>query len=263
MDAEHTLASRLSITCASLSEIGGRAGNQDRLGFAEQDELACFVVADGVGGMLGGEVASETVVNAILARFLQESLYGERALRSYLDHAVASVAQRKHGEPALKDMSATVAVVLLDRQNHSALLAHLGDTRIYVFRHGRLLHVSKDHSLVQQFIDAGYCVPSQLRTHPLRSTLFAAIGIESETPVEPVMPAMALIAGDAVLICTDGLWEWLPEESMERAFDGAGNVGAWLDRMAALAGDNSQASGKERDNASAIAVWIERPMRVP
>jgi serine/threonine protein phosphatase PrpC len=262
MTAERTLETQLAVSCASLSELGGRSSNQDRLGLAEQDELACFVVSDGVGGQCGGEIASQTVVSAIIDRFLEESLYGERALRSYFDHATAEVAARKRGEPEFKDMSATVAVVLIDRINRSALLAHLGDTRIYLFRDRRLHHVSKDHSLVQQFIDAGYCTPSQLRTHPLRSTLFAAVGIESETPVEPITPAMTLEAGDAVLICTDGFWEWLPEEAMERAFDGATDVQGWLDGMAAVAAGGSLASGKERDNATAIAIWIGQPVQV-
>ena len=259
MNAEGNVDALLAISSATLTEIGGRAGNQDRLGLAEQDELACFVVADGVGGLQGGEIASAVVVDAIVERVVQESLFGERALRAYVDFATARLAARKLAEPALKDMSATVAAVLIDRQNRLAVFAHLGDTRIYLFRAGRLRQVTKDHSLVQQFIDAGYCAPEQLRTHALRSTLFAAVGIESETPIEAISPAVGLEAGDALLICTDGFWEWLPDAAMEQAFDGARTVGEWLDNMAAAAAVQHRASRKDRDNASAIAVWISEP----
>lgn len=256
MAVERHLDARLSVTSATLSDIGGRASNQDLLGSAQQDELACFVLCDGVGGHQGGEIASRIVVEAILERFQQESLFGERALRSYVDCAIARVVKRKQEHDDVKNMSATLAAVLLDVENRSVLFAHLGDTRIYLFRRGRLLNVTRDHSLVQQFIDAGYCKPSQLRTHALRSTLFAAVGIDSETAVDAIDPLLPVQEGDALLLCTDGFWEWIAEESMERAFDGAASVDDWLANMAALASAASAASGRERDNASAIAIWL-------
>jgi serine/threonine protein phosphatase PrpC len=263
MNAERAVDVLLTIGSATLSEIGGRSGNQDRIGVAHQDELACFVVSDGVGGLQGGEVASGVVVDAILERVVQESLFGERALRAYVDFATARLAACKRDEPLLKDMSATVAAVLINRQNRLAVFAHLGDTRIYLFRHAQLHQVTKDHSLVQQFIDAGYCTPDQLRTHALRSTLFAAVGIESETPIEAVSPPVALEVGDALLICTDGFWEWLSDAAMEQAFADAVTVDDWLANMAAAAAVLHRASRKERDNASAIAIWVNAPQAVP
>lgn len=256
MDAEPKLEAQLAVACASLAEIGDRARMEDRHGMLQQDELICVVVADGVGGQRGGAEAATIVVDTVLERFSQEALWGERALRSYLAAATARLAARKLEAPDLQGMSATVAAVLVDRHNRTALFGHLGDTRIYLFRRGHLAWVSKDHSVVQQFIDAGYCTPAQLRTHALRSTLFAAVGIESETPVQAIHAPVALEHGDALLLCSDGFWEWIDDSAMQSAFDGAASVGDWLRNMAAVAAAASMASGRPRDNTSAIALWI-------
>ena len=256
MPAEHSIAPLLSLTVAQACELGDRASNQDFLGSAQQDDLACFVVSDGVGGQQGGEIASHIVVEAILSRFKQESLFGERALRSYLDFASSQVALRKTQEHWLKDMSATVATVLVDCRNRSAQFAHLGDTRVYLFRKKQLVMTTKDHSLVQQFIDAGYCAPDQLRVHALRSTLFAAVGIESETPIEAIDAPVDLAEGDAILVCTDGFWEWIDEAGMQAALLQAADVHDWLDRMRAAADAGNRASNKQRDNSTALAIWL-------
>ena len=248
----------LSLDIAQLSDIGGRSANQDHLGISQQDELACIVVSDGVGGELGGEVASRIVVESILSRFEQEALFGERALRSYVAFAIAEIDLRKRQEPLLNSMSATLAAVLIDRQNRRVLFAHLGDTRIYHFRENRLLSITHDHSLVQQFVDAGYYRPEQLRMHPLRSTLFAAAGLECELTVESLDSPVALQIDDALLICTDGLWEWLTEDDMTKTLLNSDDTASWLESMSEIADQAHQASEKERDNSSAIAVRCNR-----
>lgn len=253
----------LSLDIAELSEIGGRTINQDHLGILHQDELTCLVLSDGVGGELGGEVASRIVVETILSRFEKEALFGERALRSYVNFAITEIDSRKRRDPFLKNMSATLAAVLIDRQNKRALFAHLGDTRIYHFREGELLSVSHDHSVIQQFVDAGYCRPEQLRTHPLRGTLFAAVGIDSESVVEALDAAVALRFGDALLMCTDGLWEWVTETAMTTTLRTASDAGSWLRSMSSIADQANRASNKKRDNSSAIAVWCKRPLTTP
>ncbi|MBC7414404.1 MAG: protein phosphatase 2C domain-containing protein [Herminiimonas sp.] len=259
MSVEQATLPALVLSVAQNCELGDRATNQDYSSSASQDDLACFVVCDGVGGQQGGEVAAHVVVDAILARFCQESVFSERALRSYLDFAVTQVALRKQGETHLKEMSATVATVLIDCQNRRAQFAHMGDTRVYLFREGKVITVTRDHSLVQQFIDAGYWAPEQLRLHALRSTLFAAVGIDSEAPIEPLDAPVALQDGDAILICTDGFWEWIDEAAMERAFAGAATVRDWLDIMRTVAATGHRLSGKERDNSTAVAIWFGTP----
>ena len=250
-------ASGLALQFAELTEVGGRAANQDALASAQRDGLACFVISDGAGGHVGGEVASQLVVGAILASFLHELSFSQRALQSYLDQSIRQVTQGRR-DARVADMSATVAVVLVDQDNCCALWGHLGDTRVYLFRAGALLQVTKDHSLVQQFVDAGYVAADQMRSHPQRSVLFAAIGPESDNPPVITPAAVAVCDGDALLICTDGLWEWLSEQDMLACLSGAHNAGEWMAAMGTLAVKNSSESPRQRDNFSAQAIWFIR-----
>jgi serine/threonine protein phosphatase PrpC len=248
----------LRLSCSKLSAIGMRSSNQDAIGDAQHDALACFVMSDGAGGHEGGEIASRLVVDAVLARFGDEACFGERALLSYLGHAIAAVASAKRDTPQRQDMSATAAALLVDRSNARAVWAHLGDTRIYHFRAARLLAVTRDHSLTQQLIDAGYAKAADLRVHPQRNLLYAAVGAEGETLPASSGDAVALEPGDAFLICTDGLWEWVHEAEMERTLAEAVDTDAWLAALCVLADANSATAGKVRDNYSVYAIGVQR-----
>jgi serine/threonine protein phosphatase PrpC len=248
---------QLRLACAKLSAIGMRSSNQDAIGEAHHDALACFVMSDGAGGHEGGEVASRLVVDAVLDKFAGEACFGARALRSYVGHAIARVAQAKLDAPRRQDMSATAAALLVDRSNGCAVWAHLGDTRVYHFRGARLLAATKDHSLTQQLIDAGYAKAEELRIHPQRNILYAAVGAEGETPAAVSDDAVELRDGDAFLMCTDGLWEWVLEADMERTLAEAAGPDAWLDAMCALADVNIAAAGKVRDNYSVYAIRVQ------
>lgn len=249
----------IALKVAQITHIGGRDSNQDALDEAKQDDLACFVVADGAGGHAGGEIASKIVVKAIIGSFLQEVSFGIRAVQFYVESAVMKVRERKAAEPRLKDMSATVATVLIDQKNSCALWAHMGDTRIYLFRRGKIKAVTKDHSLVQQFIDAGYCSPEQARGHPQRSVLFAAVGAEDGILPEVIEEMVPVEDGDAFLICTDGFWEWVDEDDMEESLVFATTVEEWLSNMQRIAEKNSGNSSKSRDNYTAFAIWLGEP----
>lgn len=247
----------VSLSWAGASEIGMRASNQDKIGTIDQDGMSCFVVSDGAGGHAGGEVASSLVVDSVIGKFSEESAFGVRALLSYVSHAIASVARSKRQAPQRQDMSATVATLLIDRSNGLAVWAHLGDTRIYLFRDGRMQFVSKDHSLTQQLIDAGYARADQLREHPQRNILFAAIGAEGETAVTSNGEPMPLLPGDAFLLCTDGMWEWVREADMQAALAAAANCDEWLAALCATARANVAAAGRQHDNFSAYAVLVQ------
>lgn len=245
----------LTLSWARLNAPGMRDSNQDTIGEAVQNDICCFVVSDGAGGHAGGEIASRIVVDSVLASFSAEAACGARALLSYVGHAIASVARDKEQAAARHDMSATVAALLLDRHNRRAVWAHLGDTRVYQFRGGRLHAVSKDHSLTQQLIDAGYARAEQLRVHPQRNILFAAVGAEGDTAVA-ISDTVRIEPGDAFLLCTDGLWEWALEADMEETLARAAGCDDWLAALCAVADANAQASAKQRDNYSAYAIRV-------
>lgn len=245
----------VALTWASISALGMRESNQDAIGDARKGGVACFVVADGAGGHAAGEIASRIAVESVIGNFVAEPVFGAAALQSGVDHANASVARDKQQSPERHDMSTTLAVLLLDEQAARAVWAHLGDTRIYLFRDGRLLCVSKDHSLTQQLIEAGYASTSQLRTHPQRNILYAALGAGGDTP--PVVSAeIDVRGGDAFLVCTDGLWEWVVEDDMERSLRAANGPEEWLAALCTTAQTHAGATRKVRDNYSAYAVML-------
>ncbi|AIY39262.1 Serine/threonine phosphatase PPP [Collimonas arenae] len=247
------------LSLAQLSHAGGRQVNQDSWGSAQQDDLTCIIVSDGVGGEYGGEIASNVVVHSIMEVFVEEASFGPRALQSYVDHAVAQLYRRQAQIPRLKDMSATVATLLIDQKNRCALWAHMGDTRIYQFRRGQLLNYTKDHSLIQQFVDAGHCSPDQLRRHPRRSILCAAAGVEGSGPAEVMQNAIQIQDGDAFLICTDGFWEWISEAEMVRAATQAGSAQDWLTIMHTVVEQNGRASSVPLDNCTAFTIYVGNP----
>jgi serine/threonine protein phosphatase PrpC len=252
----------LPLDCARITAVGARSSNQDALASDSQDELTCFVMADGAGGHEGGEVASKLVIDAILEKFMRDASFSARALSSYIDWAIAKVAQSKKGDLRLQSMSATMTTLLIDRSNHCALWAHLGDTRLYMFRHGKIVTVSKDHSLAQRFVDAGYAKYEEIRQHPQRSMLFAAIGAEGDTRPEITQQAVDLQKGDAFLLCTDGFWEWVMEADMEESLRAANNSSEWLSTMNLIAEKNVGALNKNRDNFSAFTIWLHDPIAV-
>ena len=247
---------RILLDCASVSGIGARASNQDRIGQAEHDDMRCFIVADGAGGHEGGEVAARVVVDALLAKFGTESSFGPRALLCYVDHAAAQLALARRDRPALADMSTTVAALLVNQVNARAVWAHLGDTRIYLFRGTRLCAVTRDHSLTQQLIDAGYLAADTLRAHPQRNILLAAVGSGEEGATRFTEAPVELAEGDAFLLCTDGLWEWVHEAQMEQALAAAPDSERWLAALCAIADEAAGRSDKPRDNYSAYAIRV-------
>jgi serine/threonine protein phosphatase PrpC len=256
MTRELSAERKMSFHSAAFTEIGERKSNQDAQASVRLGGLACFVVSDGAGGHAGGEIASNLVVSGIIDSFSQEQSFGVRALQFYVNQAINNVAHGKGKDRQLKDMSATVAALLIDTDNRCALWAHLGDSRIYLFRNGKVHRITRDHSLVQQFVDAGYCAPEALRTHPQRSVLYAAVGTEGDTTPEMTQDAMQLQEGDAFLLCSDGFWEQIAESDMEQSLANATSVEDWLRRMRLFMENNNNKSPKLRDNYTAQALWF-------
>ncbi len=251
----------IGLAWTQISEIGERTTNQDTVGEGASGDLSCFVLADGAGGHSGGEVASKVVGESIIDCFHAQPAFGHEALLGYAECAIAAVGQRKLQQPQYADMSTTVVALLVDRASGQALWAHLGDSRIYLFRKTRLHAMSKDHSLTQQLIDAGYAKAEQLRTHPQRNILFAAIGAEGDTDIELSAGATALEPGDTLLLCSDGLWEWVLESDMEATLARSRDTREWLAAMCAVAQANIGPSGKQRDNYSAFAIQVQEGAR--
>lgn len=243
---------RLSISSARITGIGDRDVNQDAFGESYAAGIACYVMADGAGGHEGGAVAARTVVDSALGAFTQQPALNVETLNACVAGASDAVVRMKLAEPALASMHATLAVLLVDSAKARACWAHVGDTRIYLFRGGRVRHVTRDHSLAQQFIDAGLAKDTDPRTHAQRSVLYAAIGVEGQ-PSASIQPPLDLVPGDVLLVCTDGLWERVTETTMEACLARAMSADDWLAALCAAA-DATAAAG--RDNFTGQVLWI-------
>ena len=186
-----------------------RTGNEDS-GFAGP---TLMLVADGVGGNAAGEVASATTAYVVSASALAR--VGLRPA-SVLGRAVAEsqrqVRQGVRHDPALRGMSTTLTALLTDGQRFA--LAHVGDSRAYLFRDGGLTRLSSDHTWVQQMRDEGRMTEAEAMVHPWRNVVLRTINADDPSDAD-VMP-VALRLGDRVLLCSDGLTDQVSEGWIEQ-----------------------------------------------
>lgn len=186
---------------AAVSHVGKiRANNQDS-GYAGHD---LFVVADGMGGHAGGDVASAIAVNRIREADREYATAGEAefALQSALIAANSLLAETVFEHPELTGMGTTVSAIV--RVGDQIALAHIGDSRIYLFRDGELKQVSIDHTFVQRLVDSGRITEEEAMVHPRRSVLMRVLG---DVDASPEIDTWTLDTqpGDRWLICSDGL----------------------------------------------------------
>ena len=248
----------MRLVIASLTDQGGRERNEDSLGDWSSERLYYCVVADGAGGHGGGDTASRIVVDSVLAdlRYLTVAELpptGER-LVSALAHANENILEEQtHGSSTVKDMRSTAVLLAIDRERCTAAWAHCGDTRLYCFRGGKIEVQTRDHSMVQEMVDARLLTAADMRHHPRRNVLFSALGTRDSLDIAGLEGTIALLDRDAFLICTDGLWEYVDETFMLDTLAHVATPAAWLDAMV----DRVRATARtNHDNFSALAVWI-------
>lgn len=243
----------MELDTAYHSDPGGRGYNEDACGFWSNEDAACWVVSDGAGGHGSGDIASRMVVSGILESFAANPAVSSDRAVELLRGANDAVIHAKRSGVTQDDMHATVALLLIDRKGNAAVWGHAGDTRIYLFRDGEIAYRTRDHSLVQNFIDAGYGDASAIRGHPQRSLLTSAIGANETVELSVAGSLLSLKDGDVFLICTDGWWEYVEEADMLRLLQRAGSTQDWLLGMS----DCVSRSGRtDNDNFTAVGVVV-------
>ena len=204
-----------------------REHNEDAL--LVDQELGVFIVADGMGGHAAGEVASALAVETIHRILLREQVDPDETrlvrdvdpadtadmLRERLRYGMnqASVAIRREVErrPETRGMGTTLVVLVIDEDQ--AHIAHVGDSRAYLYREGRLTRLTRDHTVVQQEIDAGRLTPELARLVPHKHILTQSVGFHG--PVEPDTSTRMLLVGDVVVLCSDGLTDALDDNAIQ------------------------------------------------
>lgn len=256
----HQTSSGMTLAVATLSRTGSRSHNEDACGYWTSENASCFVVSDGAGGHAGGSIASEIAVKATLSAFAGKPGFGTALTQEVLSSAEHSLRSGRLIKPELADMTATLAALFLNANGSRALWLHVGDTRIYIFRRGRARQLTRDHSMVQNLVDAGYLAPEGLRRHPERSLLLAALGMDNDG-IGPTISETEFetCEGDVFLICSDGLWEGITEAGMEDALLHATSAEEWLFRLEQKVIGLGKPS---QDNYTALAVWLGNPQEI-
>jgi serine/threonine protein phosphatase PrpC len=253
MSTENVQNDSMEIEIAVLSKPGGREVNEDACGYWTSDDYCCQVLSDGAGGHGAGDVASKIVVRSVLESFRTAPACTPETIAACLDEANRTVLKEQGAHPDQAEMRATVAVLVLDLAHARAVWGHLGDSRVYCFRGGAIVAQTRDHSVVQSMVDAGFLDPASVRTSPKRSVLTAAVGNSEECAPTLLEAPEALIGEEVFLICSDGFWEYVDERCMEQQLEQASGPETWLKAMEEELLRNARPN---HDNYSAIAVRL-------
>ncbi len=206
----------MTVDIVARTDTGrARRRNEDCVGV----DLArgAAVLADGMGGLADGHLASREAVRGIL-RFLEE-VQPARPDRPVLEAALAAANRRVRELAAERRDGAmgTTAVVMLLAGDGRCALAWVGDSRAYRYAGGKLEPLSRDHSLVQELVERGELSPEQARHANLRNVITRALGIEPD--VQPDGLELLLAPGEMLLLCSDGLWDMLEDDEMARVLE--------------------------------------------
>lgn len=238
------------VTFAHVSAVGGREKNDDCIGTAHMGpEQGFYILADGLGGHRGGEVASRTAAD--LCRNLYPYHYNDPDLLSLCFTEAQKAIREKIGQdPSLENMRTTL--VLLWQEGSRFSWGHIGDSRLYYFREGKFAFRTVDDSVPQMLLNLGEIKEDELASHPDRNRLLAVLGSDTEEVGFHLSEPVIIGSQDAFLLCTDGFWEHISEKEMEKALKKCTDVSDWLVRMEETVLKNSRPDN--RDNYSALAV---------
>lgn len=193
---------------------GGRAENQDACGFIDTPLGLAAIVCDGMGGGPSGQLASSTAVQKIVEYIMNAPAEQSRSevMRHAVEYAHQTILQMGNANPSLKGMGTTVAAVLIN--DYSAIIAHVGDSRVYQFRWKRKIFRTADHSMVAELVRNGTLTEEQARLSSQSNIITKALGGNLTNLAE--VTERPYEKGDRFMICTDGIWGMLNEKELIR-----------------------------------------------
>jgi protein phosphatase len=247
----------MHVTCAAGTDKGVvRSANEDY--HLMQLDRGIFIVADGMGGHAAGEVASEMAVRIIADelgsfRGLPDADVASRLFKA-IQSANGAIFRRTLVEQDKRGMGTTATAMILFPRRY--LIAQVGDSRAYLLREGRLFQITKDHSYVQEQVDAGLLTAEQARTHPYGNVITRCVGSNEE--VVPDLYFGNLQSGDVVLLASDGLTGMLEDDQLARILKGNGEPTQWVDKMIS---DANRRGGL--DNITVIIVRVDSVDNAP
>lgn len=241
---------------AVVTKPGNRPVNEDSVGVFENGGNYCFILCDGLGGHGMGDVASELCRSVFEDQFFKTNDFGNFLGQAFLTAQDFILAEQKSRRVKNK-MKTTAVAVVADERN--AYIGHVGDSRLYVFQHNKMKVRTLDHSVPQMLVLSKEIKESQIRNHPDRNILLRVLGEPWDEPKYELMAPRPLKACSAFLLCSDGFWELIEEKEMCSLLKKADSVEEWLFAMTDIVKKNG--SGRNMDNYSAIAIWLDREKR--
>lgn len=236
----------IKCTYSTTSQLGGRTVNEDFCRTVQHNGRTIALLADGLGGQGDGEVASRAAVEAAEPLLQQGLLMTAHRMRDAFCRANAAVLEKRRAMG--NRMMTTLAGVSICGPR--VTIAHVGDSRVYWFRDGKVLFQTLDHSLCQLMALSGEIKPEEIRGHASRNLLLRALGENQNLQVDT--HAGWLKRGDRLLLCSDGFWDLILENEMIEA--GGNTAQAWLDNMCALVARRQEPNS---DNYTATAIVAE------
>lgn len=243
----------MKFTHTTLSKPGGRQVNEDAVNcLLPADAQGCWVVADGLGGHGGGDMASALAVKIIIETYQVNPELSAQQLVNMLTLAHQAILQGQLDDDRLCAMRSTAVALIL--HNKKAWWAHVGDSRLYYFSHGLIVQQTKDHSLSQVMVDAGDINFEAIRHHEDRNRLTRSLGNNGKLRITVPEQAISIDLGDVFLLCTDGFWEYVTESDMQDTLAKSVTPTAWLTAMESILLSRAPAS---HDNYTATAIFVE------
>lgn len=240
------LSQRYYLNGCAATKRGGRSENQDNIGWADTPLGFLLVVCDGMGGGPGGKTASIIATHEVLAALADSSPRASRteSLRAAVARANDALYQKMDEYVQLRGMGSTLVAVLINE--HSAIIAHLGDSRCYQLREGRVIYRTTDHSLVGEMVRQKTLTEEQARQSPQSNVIMRALG--NTTNHVPDITERAFHTGDRFLLCTDGIWGIMPHEQFVKRLTMQQDVTALVTKLSEEVDQIGFASGGHHDN---------------
>lgn len=241
----------MDFSISQISRIGGRETNEDRAAYARSSEAVLLAVADGMGGHTQGEFAAETAVRTLGEAFLREATPRLKDGAAFLSQAMTAghqaIIQWALAEH-LDDIPGTTCVACVI-EGGVARWAHVGDSRLYLVRDGRILIRTRDHSLARQLADLNGMDDAEAEMLPGRNVLYNSLGGYKGPEIELSKP-WELKPGDSLLLCSDGLWGPLTDPEIAVALS-RGSIAAALAQLARQAENRG---GYDSDNVTGLVL---------
>jgi serine/threonine protein phosphatase PrpC len=233
------------------SRKGSRKVNQDRTAYTYGRDTLLLIVADGMGGHAGGEIAAQICVRLFVERFQREAKPVLKNPFQFLQDSMMRAHQALGSyanQFSMLETPRTTCVACVVQAGH-AYWAHVGDSRLYLYRRGKLVAETKDHSRVQYLVDQGIIEAGDAATHPDRNRIFSCLGGLVD-PVIDIGKRTPLHDGDVIVMCTDGFWGVLTKDELAGWLTSSPILQAGPDVMR----EAERRGGAEGDNVSAIVV---------